>query len=185
MEGQTQSENGNSLMGRGVSGPPRGFLARPPASWPPETSRPALRLLGPFYENCDEPQAIDQISTIHEYYVPLLLTVHSAWHQYRTSSESRSSTRRASAAIRNEQRRGRRMFTTIISLAGLAASAYLGRRELSRRKASGERSGLGWAVAFCVMQLIAALLAACWSGMDSLRWRWAGRARSPCRRWVG
>ena len=50
------------------------------------------------------------------------------------------------------------MFTTIISLAGLAASAYLGRRELSRRKASGERSGLDWAVAFCVMQLIAALL---------------------------
>ncbi len=49
------------------------------------------------------------------------------------------------------------MFTTIISLAGLAASAYLGRRELSRRKASGERSGMGWAVAFCVMQLIAAL----------------------------
>ena len=48
----------SGFLGRpAASRPPSGFLARPaaslarpPASWPPETSRPALRLLGPFYE---------------------------------------------------------------------------------------------------------------------------------------
>lgn len=50
------------------------------------------------------------------------------------------------------------MFTTITSLAGLAASAYLARRELTRRKGSGDCSGKGWGIVFCIMQAIAAAL---------------------------
>lgn len=48
------------------------------------------------------------------------------------------------------------MFTTIVSLIALAASAYLGRREVLRRKESGDRTGFSWGIAFCVMQGIAA-----------------------------
>ena len=44
------------------------------------------------------------------------------------------------------------MFTAIVSIAGLVASAYLGRRELTRRKESGDRSGMGWGITFCIMQ---------------------------------
>ena len=51
------------------------------------------------------------------------------------------------------------MFTAAVSLIALAASALLGRRELLRRKASGgDRSGLGWGVTFCIMQLMTAAL---------------------------
>ena len=50
------------------------------------------------------------------------------------------------------------MFTAIVSLAGLAASAYLARKELNRRKDSGDRSGMGWGIAFCIMQGITAAL---------------------------
>lgn len=50
------------------------------------------------------------------------------------------------------------MFTAIVSIAGLIASAYLGRRELTRRKESGERSGMGWGITFCIMQAIAVAL---------------------------
>lgn len=50
------------------------------------------------------------------------------------------------------------MFTAIVSLAGLVASAYMARKELSRRKDSGDRSGMGWGIAFCVMQVVAAVL---------------------------
>ncbi len=44
------------------------------------------------------------------------------------------------------------------SIAGLVASAYLGRRELTRRKESGDRSGMGWGITFCIMQAIAVAL---------------------------
>ena len=50
------------------------------------------------------------------------------------------------------------MFTAIVSIAGLIASAYLGRRELTRRKESGDRSGMGWGITFCIMQAIAVAL---------------------------
>lgn len=50
------------------------------------------------------------------------------------------------------------MFTAIVSLAGLVASAYLARKELNRRKDSGDRSGMGWGVTFCIMQGITAAL---------------------------
>ena len=50
------------------------------------------------------------------------------------------------------------MFTAIVSIAGLVASAYLGCRELARRKESGDRSGMGWGVTFCIMQAIAVAL---------------------------
>ena len=50
------------------------------------------------------------------------------------------------------------MFTAIVSIAGLVASAYLGRRELTRRKESGDRSGMGWGITFCIMQAIAVAL---------------------------
>lgn len=50
------------------------------------------------------------------------------------------------------------MFTAIVSLAGLAVSAYLARRELNRRKDSGDRTGMGWGIAFCIMQAITAAL---------------------------
>lgn len=48
------------------------------------------------------------------------------------------------------------MFTTAVSLIALAASAYLGRREVLRRKESGDRTGFSWGIAFCVMQGITA-----------------------------
>ena len=50
------------------------------------------------------------------------------------------------------------MFTAIVSIAGLVASAYLGRRELTRRKESGDRSGMGWGITFCIMQATAVAL---------------------------
>lgn len=56
--------------------------------------------------------------------------------------------------MRDMGRKECRMFTAIVSIAGLAVSAYSARRELSRRKESSNRDGMGWGVAFCIMQVV-------------------------------
>ncbi len=107
-------------------------------------------------------------------------------YQGRVSAVQDLGTSPASTSV--ERRRGCRMFTAIVSIAGLIASAYLGRRELTRRKESGDRSGMGWGTTWAVGSSPVArnrVIAPAWAGASRsascrpLPSRWAFSAWRP------